>query len=149
MKFKIDHIGYVVKNLSEAIKYYKFNYNFVPLTKVIIERAHGVKLIFLNLGTKSVPALELIQPINKSSKVYNFLKKNGDSFHHLAYEVENIEKSISFLKKKKFLQISPIVPGAGHNKTNTIWMMGKKRELVELLQKQKNKSNIKRFTNKF
>ena len=146
MKFKIDHIGYVVKNLNNTLKYYKNNYNFIPITKIIIEKAHGVKLIFLDLGTSSVPALELIQPINKKSKVYNFLKRNGDSFHHLAYEVENINKSIIFLKKKNFLQISTIVPGAGHNRANTVWLMGNKKELIELVEKQKNLPNYKRFT---
>ena len=54
MKFKIDHIGYVVKNLNNTLKYYKNNYNFIPITKIIIEKAHGVKLIFLDLGTSSV-----------------------------------------------------------------------------------------------
>ena len=53
MKFKIDHIGYVVKNLNNTFKYYKNNYNFIPITKIIIEKAHGVKLIFLDLGTSS------------------------------------------------------------------------------------------------
>ena len=127
MKLKIDHIGYVVKNLNEAKNYFKRFYNFKVITKTIFEKAHGVKLVFLDMGTKTVPALELIQPINKKSKVYNFLKVKGESFHHIAYEVNDIDKELKNLLKKGFLQISTIVPGAGHNMTKTIWLMGKKK----------------------
>lgn len=146
MKLKIDHIGYVVKNLNEAKNYFKRFYNFKVITKTIFEKAHGVKLVFLDMGTKTVPALELIQPINKKSKVYNFLKVKGESFHHIAYEVNDIDKELKNLLKKGFLQISTIVPGAGHNMTKTIWLMGKKKELIELVEKQKNKRLISRFT---
>ena len=52
------------------------------------------KLIFIELGHNSMPVLELITPTSKKSKVYNFLKKNGDSFHHFAYEVKEIKKKI-------------------------------------------------------
>lgn len=146
MKLKIDHIGYVVKNLNEAKNYFKTFYNFKVITKTILEKAHGVKLVFLDMGTKTVPALELIQPINKKSKVYNFLKAKGESFHHIAYEVNDIDKELKNFLKKGFLQISTIVPGAGHNMTKTIWLMGKKKELIELVEKQKNKRLISRFT---
>ena len=132
MKFKIDHIGYVVKDLLKSKNYFTKNYNFKPLTKIIYEKPHGVKLMFLDMGTKTVPALEIIQPLNKKSKVYNFLM--------------NIEKSLNYLKKKKFLQISGVVPGAGHNFSKTIWLLGKKMELVELVEKQKNKKPSSRFT---
>ena len=146
MKFKIDHIGYVVKDLLKSKNYFTKNYNFKPLTKIIYEKPHGVKLMFLDMGTKTVPALEIIQPLNKKSKVYNFLMNKGENYHHIAYEVSNIEKSLNYLKKKKFLQISGVVPGAGHNFSKTIWLLGKKMELVELVEKQKNKKPSYRFT---
>jgi len=146
MKLKLDHIGYVVKNLEDAKNYYTKSYNFKLITKTIYEKAHGVKLIFLDMGTNTVPALEIIQPINKKSKVYNFLLSNGEGFHHLAYEVKSVEKELKKFEKKGFLQISNIIPGAGHNMTKTLWIMGKKMELIELVEKQKNKKFKSRFT---
>jgi methylmalonyl-CoA/ethylmalonyl-CoA epimerase len=146
MKLKIDHIGYVVKNLNEAKKYFKECYNFKVITKTIYEKVHGVKLIFLDMGANTIPALEIIQPINKQSKVYNFLKVKGESLHHIAYEVNDVNKELKNFTKKGFLQISTIVPGAGHNMTKTIWLMGKKKELIELVEKQKNKKLKSRFT---
>ena len=146
MKFKIDHIGYVVKDLKKSSDYFTGVYNHKKITKFIYEKAHGVKIVFLDLGVKTMPALELIQPVGKSSKVYNFLKQNGDKIHHLAYEVKDLKKAINYLLKKNFLQISPVVPGAGHNKSKTCWLMGEKKELVELIQAQPLKKNISRFT---
>ena len=146
MKLKLDHIGYVVKNLEEAKKYFSRSYNFKIITKTIFEKAHGVKLVFLDMGTNTTPALEIIQPINKKSKVYNFLSSNGEGVHHLAYEVNSIKKELDNFKKKGFLQISNEIPGAGHNMTKTLWIMGKKKELIELVEKQKYKKFKSRFT---
>ena len=146
MKLKLDHIGYVVKNLEEAKKYFTKSYNFKIITKTIFEKAHGVKLIFLDMGTNTKPALEIIQPINKNSKVYNFLLSNGEGVHHLAYEVNSITKELDNFKKKGFLQISSEIPGAGHNMAKKLWIMGKKKELIELVEKQKYKKFKSRFT---
>jgi len=146
MKFKIDHIGYIVKNLKQSQKYYSDLYGLKKISKIINEKAHGVKIIFLDLGNSSVPVLELIQPVGVKSKVYNHLITKGEGFHHLAYEVLDINESIGYLKKKGCYQIGPIVPGAGHNFTDTAWLFTPRKELVELVLKQKNKAKYNRFT---
>ena len=146
MKFKLDHIGYIVKDLNVSKKYYKDLFGLKNITKVIYEKAHGVKIIFIELGHNSMPVLELITPVNKKSKVYNFLEKKGEAFHHFAYEVRDINKAIIFLKKKGAMLIDNVVPGAGHNNTNTAWMFTRNKQLVELIEYQKNKKNYKRFT---
>ena len=74
------------------------------------------------------------------------MKQNGESLHHLAYEVEDIEKAIKHFTNNEFLQISPVVPGAGHNRINTVWLIGQKKELIELVQKQRLKKNKSRFS---
>ncbi len=146
MKFKLDHIGIVVKDIKKSYNYYVKTFGFKKITKIIYEPAHKVKVQFINFGAGQMPVLELVMPIGKKSKVYNFLKNKGEGFHHYAYEVSNIYKSINFLKKRKCFLISNIVPGAGHNKTNTAWLISEKKDLIELVEKQKNKSGLDRFT---
>jgi|TARA_B100000787_G_C16160095_1_gene280951 methylmalonyl-CoA/ethylmalonyl-CoA epimerase len=143
---KIDHIGYVTSDFDKTLKYFRDQLNMRQITNKIKEPAHGVDVIFLDMGQKGYPALEIIRPNNKKSKVSNFLKKNGDGIHHLAFEVSNVEKKIIELKKKNFLVLSDIVPGAGHNKTPTVWLYSPKNELIELIQKQKGKTGYSRFT---
>jgi len=143
---KIDHIGYVTSNLNTSIKIFKDCLGLKPITKIIKEPAHKVNIIFFNFSKSNYPAIEIITPTSKSSKVSNFLLKKGDGLHHIAYEVSDIHKKISELEKKNFIVLSEIVPGAGHNKTPTIWLFSPDGQLIELIQKQKNKIGLERFT---
>ena len=121
MKFKLDHIGYVVKDLNFSIDYYNNIFGLKRITKTINEKAHGVKIVFIDLGHKSMPVLELITPTSKN-------------------------KTIKYLEKKGSMLIDAIVPGAGHNKTKTAWMYTNNKQLVELIEYQKNRKNYNRFT---
>ncbi len=143
---KIDHIGFVTNDFNNTIRIFKNLLGLRQITKKIKEPAHNVEIVFFDLGNNSYPALEIIRPMSKSSKISNFLSKKGDGIHHLAYEVKNIYKKIEELKKKNFLVLSEIVPGAGHNNTPTVWLFSPNNQLIELVQKQKNKSKYKRFT---
>jgi methylmalonyl-CoA/ethylmalonyl-CoA epimerase len=143
---KIDHIGYVTANLNQTLKYFKNNFGMKQITKKIKEPAHGVDVVFLDMGNNGYPALEIVRPNSKESKISNFLEKKGGGIHHLAYEVSDIKKTVINFKKKNFLILTDIVPGAGHNNTPTIWLFTPKNELIELIQKQKNKSSHQRFT---
>ena len=100
---RVDHIGYVTSDLKKSIKTFKELLDLKPITKIIKEPAHKVKLIFFELNKSGYPAIELITPISRKSKVSNFLLKNGNGFHHLAYEVEDIHSKIIELKKKILL----------------------------------------------
>lgn len=143
---KIDHLGYVTSNLNTTIKIFKDCLNLEPITKIIKEPAHKVKIIFFKFKGSNYPALEIITPTSRNSKVSNFLQKKGDGLHHIAYEVGDINKKISELEKKNFIVLSEIVPGAGHNKTPTVWLFSPDGQLIELIQKQKNKIGLERFT---
>ena len=46
MKLKIDHIGYVVKDIKKSQQYFKKIYNFSKITNFIFEKAHNVNITF-------------------------------------------------------------------------------------------------------
>ena len=142
---KFDHIGIVVGDIKSSIKTYSDSYKFKPLTKIIHEPAHEVDLIFFDFGHGYMPMLELIMPTNEKSKVHNFLKKGG-GLNHLAYEVENIENAINYFKSKKSIILGDVVPGAGHNNTNTVWLYTNQKELIELVEAQPGVQIEKRIT---
>ena len=60
----------------------------------------------------------------------------------------NNSKKILHFKKKNSIILTDIVPGAGHNKTPTVWLYTPQAELIELIEKQKNKIGLSRFTRK-
>tara|TARA_A100001015_G_scaffold313875_1_gene422082 strand:- start:3310 stop:3519 length:210 start_codon:yes stop_codon:yes gene_type:complete len=67
--------------------------------------------------------------------------------HHIAYEVTDLNKAIDRHIKNGSIVVSPVVKGAGHNKTKTIWLYTSDKQLIELIEKQKKiKSNFDRFT---
>ena len=144
---KLDHIGIAVKNLSQARKYFKKTYNFKPISKIINEPAHGVNVQFFDIGYGQFgPLIELISPNIKNSKISNFLKENEGQVHHLAYYVDDIINESLGLKKRGMLPISDIVPGAGHKKTRTMWLISEKKELIELIEQKKNTKFHNRLT---
>lgn len=146
---KIDHIGYVTKDIKSKSKYLINTLGYKVLTSKIMEPAHNVMVQFFSMGSNSYPLLELVEPLNKKSKVLNFLERKGEGVHHIAYEVNNIKKKIEYFKKKNFIVLSDIVPGAGHNNTPTIWLYSYDGDLVELIQKQKKNKSFKRLTKKY
>jgi methylmalonyl-CoA/ethylmalonyl-CoA epimerase len=102
---KIDHIAIAVKDLDEEIKRYKEILGFEFLgTEVVQEQM--VKVAFFRIGELKI---ELTAPISDESPISNFLKKRGSGIHHLAYEVDDIEKEIeNFLAKDiKMLNLAP------------------------------------------
>ena len=136
---KLEHIGIVVKDIEQSRDYYEKTYGCRPLSEVIFEPAHKVHILFLDVGHGAMPTIELITPSEDNSQVSNFLKKKGGGIHHLAYEVDDIEKAIEHFKSLGSLMLGSIVPGAGHNNTPTVWLYTSQKDLVELIEKQHGK----------
>lgn len=136
MKMRLDHIGFVVKDIEKFKDYYMKTFGARPLSDVIDEPAHGVKIMFLETGYGDMPMVELITPSKNNSKVSSFLEKTGGGIHHLAYEVPEINEAIEHFKSLGSIIIGDIVPGAGHNNTPTVWLYTTEKNLVELIQAQ-------------
>lgn len=134
---RLDHIGVVVKDLEESRKYYEEHFGFDKCSALIDEPEQKVKIIFVKTGTAGSPDIEIIQPAQEDSAVYNFLKKTGGGLHHFAYEVDNLDESVQHFKKMKAVPVGRIYPGAGHSGRRVFWFYTKSRELIELIERQK------------
>lgn len=103
---KIHHIGIVVNNIQDSLgeisKFIKFDETTIPS----LVDSQKVKVCFLKLGDIRI---EFIEPANEESPVSSFLEKGG-GFHHICFEVEDIEESIENLTKKGArLIVSPVI----------------------------------------
>ena len=83
MPQKINHIGIAVHDIEEAAKFYT---EVLGLELGGIEEVpdQKVKVAFLPIGEVRI---ELVQPTSPDSPVAKFLEKNGQGFHHIAYQV--------------------------------------------------------------
>jgi len=84
---KVHHVGIVVKDIEKACLLYR-GLGYVQVDSIIEDNVQHNRLLFLKNGELLV---ELIEPINSSSPVYN---PRNLGYHHICYEVEDLDKAI-------------------------------------------------------
>lgn len=92
----IEHIGIAVNSLEEAIPYYE---NMLGLPCYAVEEVtdQKVKTAFFKLGQTKIELLESTDPEGPIGK---FLEKKGQGVHHLAFAVDDVNKSLEELGEK-------------------------------------------------
>ena len=102
---KIEHLGIAVKSLDEAIPLYE---GLLQTTcyKTESVSSEGVNTAFFQIGEAKI---ELLEANNQNSPIAKILAKRGEGFHHVAFEVDNIEEELARLQKLDFilLHLSP------------------------------------------
>lgn len=102
---KIEHLGIAVKSLDEAIPLYE---KLLQTTcyKTESVSSEGVNTAFFQIGEAKI---ELLEASKQNSPIEKFLSKRGEGFHHVAFEVDDIEEELARLQKLDFilLHLSP------------------------------------------
>jgi len=93
----IDHIGIAVEDLDDVIQTYNTIFNIKPSFIETVEEQR-VKTAGFTVGESTV---ELLQATDEESPIAKFISKKGAGIHHIAYRVENLEKTLNELKEKK------------------------------------------------
>jgi len=109
---KIEHIGIAVSNLKEANNIYAKILGLEPYKKEVVDSEGVITSFFQTENTK----IELLQALDENNAISKFIKKRGEGIHHIAFEVENIEKEIKRLKKLGFKIINETPKKGADNK---------------------------------
>jgi len=132
MKAVLDHIGIAVRDLDEALRFYRDALGLeieapeeVPSQRV---RAH-----FIPLGESAVELLEATAP---DSPIAKYLEKRGPGLHHITLRVEDIRAALAQLKARgaRLIDETPR-PGAHGSLVAFVHPSSAHGVLVELLQK--------------
>lgn len=93
---KINHLGIATNDIQEALKFWQ---DALGLEHVHTETVEDqkVRVAMLPVGTTNI---ELLEPVSEDSPISKFLEKRGGGIHHIAVEVEDIEKSLEKLKSE-------------------------------------------------
>jgi methylmalonyl-CoA/ethylmalonyl-CoA epimerase len=102
MQKKIDHIGIAVNSIDTALKFYQDLLQIKNCEGEILED-RGIKVVFLYV--KDV-RIELMEPIRENSEISKFLEKRGEGFHHIAFEVDDIEEVLKTAKENGYKTLS-------------------------------------------
>jgi methylmalonyl-CoA/ethylmalonyl-CoA epimerase len=79
---KINHIGIAVRSIADS----------TPLYRDVLGMAFE--------GTEEVAEQKVRVAFFADSPVARFLEKNGEGVHHIAYEVDNLQRALEELKKQ-------------------------------------------------
>ena len=98
---KIEHIGIAVKDLKAANNLYSKLLNTAPYKMEEVD-SENVNTSFFQIGESKI---ELLEGTSPDSPISKFIEKRGEGVHHIAFEVDDIEKEIARLTKEGFQMI--------------------------------------------
>ena len=92
---RIYHLGYAVEDIEAASEFYRVNFGVEPGEPEVVEE-QGIVATMFRVGESSI---ELVQPTRDDSPVGKFLAKRGEGFHHVAFEVGDLQVALAELKR--------------------------------------------------
>jgi len=128
---QIEHLGIAVDNLEEALPIFEKLLGVDCYKQEIVE-SEGVRTAFLMAGTSKI---ELLEATNEDSAIAKFLQKNKGGFHHVAFEVDDLDAELARLTIEGF-QLIHTTPkdGADNKRIAFLHPKATKGLLVELCQ---------------
>ena len=109
---KIEHLGIAVKSIDESLKIFEtlFSAQCYKEEEVISE---GVRTAFIQVGDSKI---ELLEATNSDSAIAKFLNKGKRGFHHVAFEVDDLDAELIRLRKNDFVLIHESAKDGADNK---------------------------------
>lgn len=105
---KISHLGMAVKGLEKAREFYREVLK-LESSDPIIGGDGSLRVSMVPVGEVLI---ELIEPIGDEGVMAKFLEKHGEGFHHICYDVDDIDAAIASLKKSGMEVLGEPKPGA-------------------------------------
>ena len=92
---RLHHVGIVVQNINESLGEITNFLNFESTSVPTSVGSQKVNICFLKTSNVYI---ELIEPADESSPIASFVKEGG-GFHHLCFEVDDIQQEIDKMVK--------------------------------------------------
>ncbi len=92
---EIDHVAIAVRDLEQAIAWYKENFEATVTHRERVE-SDGVEEALLKVADSYI---QLLTPITESSPVAKYLERHGEGLHHVGYRVEDCGVALDVLKR--------------------------------------------------
>ena len=93
---KIHHLAIAVKDLEEALRFYRDTLG-LPVHEQAVRDDQGVKAALLTIGESEI---ELLEPLGPDTPVGRFLERRGEGIHHICLQTDDIDKELADLKAK-------------------------------------------------
>jgi methylmalonyl-CoA/ethylmalonyl-CoA epimerase len=133
---RIHHVGFVVRDLPraerdfEALGYARRG----PVVRDDFQRAELLFLVRVS-ATAPEPLVELIRPVDESSKTYSFTTRNELQIHHLCYVTDDLASACALALRQKFVQVQPPTPAPAIGGSQIAFFYGRPIGLFELVER--------------
>ncbi|MCX5908355.1 MAG: VOC family protein [Deltaproteobacteria bacterium] len=95
---KIEHIGIIVKDLEKSLRPYQELLGLkLKETEELDVQGALTRVAFFPIGDVNV---ELVHTTAKTGLAAEFLRDHGEGIHHIAFEVEDLEKTFEELRSR-------------------------------------------------
>ncbi|TME59313.1 MAG: methylmalonyl-CoA epimerase [Chloroflexi bacterium] len=134
MPKRIDHIAIIVRDIEQALVFYRDTLGITPgeIKEVPDEQ---VRIAFLPLGGPGGSEIELIEPTTPDSSLTKFLEKRGEGLHHVCLEVENIDAALAEMQEKGAPVLDKQPRNAAEGRAIFLHPRGTNGVLLELLER--------------
>ncbi len=130
----VDHIGFAVADLDQAVEFYTKSFNITEWERISMPDRH-MEMAVTRFGET---LLELIMPTSEEGAIAKHIQKNGPGIHHIAYRVDDIEASLKELEARG-VRLVDKQPRPGIHNTKIAFLHprnGEQGVLMELVQHQ-------------
>lgn len=136
---KIEHLGIAVNSIAESLPVFETLFSATCYKEEIVE-SEGVRTAFIQVGESKI---ELLEATNEDSPIAKFLTKSKGGFHHVAFEVDDIDSELIRLEGKGF-QLIHQTPKDGADNKRIAFLHPKSTAglLVELCQEKSEDNSI-------
>ena len=90
MLTRIHHVGVVVPNLEDGLKFWRDTLG-MRLTKSATIQDQGVRAALLEIGGSEI---ELLEPLSAEGGVGKFLARRGGGLHHVCFETDDVTREL-------------------------------------------------------
>ncbi len=90
----IDHVGFAVRDLDEAVAFYGRAFG-LPLLHEEVNEEQGVREAMVGIGDS---AIQLLAPLTPESTIGKFLDRNGEGIQQVAFRVTDVDVAAQRLR---------------------------------------------------
>jgi methylmalonyl-CoA/ethylmalonyl-CoA epimerase len=94
---KIHHVGVVVRDMEQAMRFWRDTLG-LHVDKLETIEEQGVKAALLTIGDSEI---ELLEPVVEDNGVARYLQSKGEGLHHVCFQVDDVDRDLGALRDKQ------------------------------------------------
>lgn len=132
----LHHLGFVVQSIAAVAEEFALSMSARWDGRIVYDPIQQVRVAFFAPADHRNPVFELVEPAGNTSPVSLFLEKHRGGFHHVCYEVSDLDVALGQARSAHFVIVAAPAPAVALGGRRIAWICSKHRLLMELLERQ-------------